>query len=111
MINLKYLINFLNYEKTKSPKYYSRISNQILVSIERNLLELREKLLNEYENDSASQINRKIIWYQFNRKANVYKKRIEDILGENRESLNNGKKLKEIIDFILSNSNSKSKDL
>ena len=59
MINLKYLINFLNYEKTKSPKYYSRISNQILVSIERNLLELREKLLNEYENDSASQINKK----------------------------------------------------
>ena len=121
MINLKFLLNFLNYEKTKSPKYYSRISNQILVSIEKNLLELREKLLNEYENDSASQMSKikgipdvsgKTIWYhQFNRKANVYKKRIEVILGENWESLNNGKKLKEIIDFIISNSNSKSKDL
>jgi dynein heavy chain 1 len=94
---------------------------QILESIEKNLLELRDKLLNEYENDSASQMSKikgipdvsgKTIWYhQFNRKANVYKKRIEVILGENWESLNNGKKLKEIIDFIISNSNSKSKDL
>ena len=77
---------------------------QILESIEKNLLELRDKLLNEYENDSASQMSKikgipdvsgKTIWYhQFNRKANVYKKRNEVILGENRESSNNGKKLK-----------------
>ncbi len=46
-------------------------------------------------------VSGKTIWYQFNRKANVYKKRNEVILGENRESSNNGKKLK----------NSKSKDL
>ena len=36
-----------------------KCQTQIPTSTEKNLLELREKLLNEYENDSASQINKK----------------------------------------------------
>ena len=108
----------------KRPRVQNAIQEyqtQIIESIEKNLVDLRDKLLSGYENDSASLMSKikgipdvsgKTIWYhQFNRKANVYKKRIEVILGENWESSNNGKKLKEIIDFIIGNSNQKSKDL
>ena len=102
-VNDKFKIfNELN---TKSPKSIRECQTQILESIE---IELREKLLNEYENDSTSQMNKmkgilnvsgKTFWYQFNRKVNVYKKRIEDIFGENGESSNKGKKI--IIDLLF----------
>ena len=44
-------------------------------------------------------VSGKTFWYQFNRKVNVYKKRIEDIFGENGESSNKGKKI--IIDLLF----------
>ena len=74
------------------------------------------KLFDGYSTNTASQITKIkgipntsgiVIWYkQFERKANLYKKKIEIILGNGWEKLNDGKKIKELIDSIIKNSDS-----
>ena len=91
-------------------EYQSTLVNEIKT----NLSDLLDTLLEGYQSNSASQMSKikgipevsgKIIWLkQFERKAQAYKKKAEIILGENWENMNDGKKIKELIESIEKNS-------
>ena len=88
--------------------------NAFVEEIKNQLTELLNTLLAGYENNTASQMSKikripeisgNYIWLsQFERKAKVLKNKIEIILGENWENLNDGKKIKQLIESIKKNS-------
>ena len=91
-------------------EYQTELVNSIIQS----LSELKEKLLGGYNMNSASMMSKikglpevsgRIIWLnQFKRKALVYKDKIAIVLGDNWETLAEGKRVKEIIDSIVKTS-------
>ena len=82
--------------------------------IKAHLLELLNTLSDGYSNNTASKMSKikgipeisgNIIWLkQFERKATALGNKVQIILGENWENLNDGKKIKELIESIKKNS-------
>ena len=85
--------------------------------IKAHLSELLDTLLAGYNNNTASKMSKikkipemsgNYIWLkQFERKANSLKEKVRVILGDNWENVNEGKKIKELIESIKKNSDSK----
>ena len=81
--------------------------------------DLLDTLLEGYNSNTASQMSKikgipdvsgKIIWLkQFKKKAEMYRNKAAIILGDNWENVNDGKKIKELIDSILKNSSNTKK--
>ena len=83
---------------------------QLLIKVEKDIEILRDKLLNNQNQDQhqSSVLNRirgfpeisnKIIWTkQIERRLSIYMRRVEDVLGSNWKDLHQGKKLKQIGD-------------
>ena len=86
----------------------------LINEIKKNLSNLLDTLLAGYQSNTASQMSKikgipnvsgKIIWLkQFEKKAEAYKNKAAIILGDNWENINDGKKIKELIDSIEKNS-------
>jgi dynein heavy chain 1 len=86
----------------------------LVEEIKKNLSDLLDTLLEGYNSNTASQMSKikgipdvsgKIIWLkQFEKKAEMYRNKAAIILGDNWENVNDGKKIKELIDSILKNS-------
>ena len=84
---------------------------ELVNSITHSISELKDKLYGGYAASTATQMSRikgipevsgEIIWMnQFKRKAEMYKKKISIVLGENWEVLNEGKKIKDLIEHIV----------
>ena len=91
-------------------EYQTTLVNEII----KNLADLYDTLLKGYNSNTASQMSKikgipdvsgKIIWLkQFEKKAKAYKNKAQIILGENWENVNDGKKIKELIESIEKNS-------
>ena len=90
-------------------EYQTSLVNEI----KKNLSDLYDTLLEGYQSNTVSQMSKikgipetsgRIIWLkQFEKKANEYKQKAAIILGDNWENVNDGKKIKELIDSILKN--------
>ena len=91
----------------------------LVEEIKKNLTDLYDTLLEGYTSNTASQMSKikgipdvsgKIIWLkQFEKKAEMYRNKAAIILGDNWENVNDGKKIKELIDSILKNSSNTKK--
>ena len=96
-------------------EYQTTLVNEII----KNLSDLLDTLLEGYQSNSASQMSKikgipevsgKLIWLkQFERKAKAFKKKAAIILGDNWENVNDGKKIKEMIESIEKNSTATSR--
>ena len=114
---------FRIFEKFKKLIRRERVQNaiqeyqtELVNSIIKSLSDLKDKLLAGYFSNTASQMSRikgipdvsgRLIWLnQFKRKALMYKKKIGIVLGDSWELLNDGKKVKEVIESIIKMSTS-----
>ena len=84
---------------------------QLLMKVEKDIEVLRDKLLNNQNQDvghyqsmlhrskAFPEVSNKITWTkQIERRLGIYMKRVEDVLGTNWKDLHQGKKLKQIGD-------------